>query len=91
MIRTSIAVINDWAGGQDTKTPITKMGLNKSPNMRNFHCAGVANRLMKRGGFAKVNSTAVETDDLDVAYPPGYQTLCMNCQFIKRFDEEEHN
>ncbi len=75
MLRTPVAVIDDWSGGQDTKTPIIKMGLNKSPNMRNWHCAGVANRLMKRGGFAKVNATAVETDDLDVAYPPGYQTV----------------
>lgn len=24
-------------------------------------------------------------------YPPGYQTLCMNCQFIKRFENNEHN
>ena len=74
MLRKPISLIDDWSGGQDTKTPLTKMGLNKSPNMRNFHCAGVANRLMKRGGFAKLNSTAVETDDLDACYPPGYQT-----------------
>lgn len=24
-------------------------------------------------------------------YPQGYQTLCMNCQFIKRFENNEHN
>lgn len=24
-------------------------------------------------------------------YPEGYQTLCMNCQFIKRFERNEHN
>ena len=24
-------------------------------------------------------------------YPEGYQTLCMNCQFIKRFERGEHN
>lgn len=47
MIRNAVALINDWSGGQDTKTPIIKMGLKKSPNMRNFHCAGVANRLVK--------------------------------------------
>ena len=23
-------------------------------------------------------------------YPAGYQTLCMNCQFVKRFEREEH-
>jgi hypothetical protein len=23
-------------------------------------------------------------------YPEGYQTLCMNCQFIKRFQNSEH-
>ena len=23
-------------------------------------------------------------------YPEGYQTLCMNCQFVKRFTNEEH-
>ncbi len=74
MIRSAIAVINDFSGGQDTKTPIISMGLNKSPNMRNWHCAGVGNRLMKRGGFAKVNTTAVESDNLDVYYSPGYQT-----------------
>ena len=74
MIRQAIAVINDFSGGQDTKTPIISMGLNKSPNMRNFHCAGVKERLMRRGGFAKVNSSPVETDGLDVYYPPGYQT-----------------
>lgn len=74
MLRNPVAIIDDWSGGQDTKTPIIKMGLNKSPNMLNFHCAGVANRLLKRGGFAKLNSTAVETDDLDASYPPNYQT-----------------
>jgi len=25
------------------------------------------------------------------SYPLGYQTLCMNCQFIKRFENEELN
>lgn len=74
MIRRAIAVINDFSGGQDTKTPIISMGLNKSPNMRNFHCAGVKERLMKRGGFAKINSSTVETDNLDCYYSPGYQT-----------------
>jgi len=24
-------------------------------------------------------------------YPKGYQTLCMNCQFVKRFERKEHN
>ena len=24
-------------------------------------------------------------------YPEGYQTLCMNCQFVKRFERNEHN
>jgi len=24
-------------------------------------------------------------------YPKGYQTLCMNCQFVKRFERGEHN
>jgi len=24
-------------------------------------------------------------------YPSGYQTLCMNCQFVKRFEREEHH
>jgi len=24
-------------------------------------------------------------------YPEGYQTLCMNCQFVKRFERGEHN
>ncbi|MBU2062547.1 MAG: hypothetical protein KKH44_11950, partial [Bacteroidetes bacterium] len=74
MIKTPIAVIEDWSGGQDTKTPIIKMGLNKSPNMRNWHCAGVKERLMIRDGYAKVNSSVVASDKLDVYYPPGYQT-----------------
>ncbi len=74
MIKKAIAIINDFSGGQDTKTPIISMGLNKSPNMRNFHCAGVKDRLIKRGGFAKINSSPVETDDIDTFYPPGYQT-----------------
>ena len=73
--RTSlVSIINDFSGGMDTKTPIISMPLNKSPNMRNWHCAGVGNRLVKRGGFSKVNSSAVESDGLDVCYPPGYQT-----------------
>ena len=74
MLRKPIAVINDFSGGQDTKTPIISMGLNKSPNMRNWHCAGVKERLIKRGGFAKVNASPVESDNLDTYYPPGYQT-----------------
>ena len=72
--KNAVAIINDFSGGQDTRTPIISMGLNKSPNMRNFHCAGIGNRLMKRGGFAKVNTSTVESDGLDVYYPPGYQT-----------------
>ena len=24
-------------------------------------------------------------------YPQGFQTLCMNCQFVKRFERNEHN
>ncbi len=75
MIREAVVLINDWSGGEDTKTPITSMGLNKSPNMRNWHCAGLGNRLIKRGGFAKVNASTVESDGLDVFYPPGYQTF----------------
>lgn len=74
MIKQPTAVINDFSGGQDTKTPIISMGLNKSPNMRNFHCAGIGSRLLKRGGITKINSSAVESDNLDCAYPPGYQT-----------------
>jgi len=74
MIRKTAIVISDFSGGEDTRTPILSMPLNKSPNMRNFHCAGVGNRLMKRGGFDKVNSSTVESDGLDVCYPPGYQT-----------------
>src|SRR3990167_8969973 len=74
MIKKQVSVINDFSGGQDTRTPILSMPLNKSPNMRNFHCAGIGSRLIKRGGFAKVNSSAVETDGLDAYYPPGYQT-----------------
>ena len=27
----------------------------------------------------------------DNDYPSGYQTLCMNCQFIKRFEKGEEN
>jgi len=23
-------------------------------------------------------------------YPDGYQTLCMNCQFVKKYDKDEH-
>mgnify|MGYP001578078452 CR=1 FL=1 len=74
MIKRPIAVINDFSGGQDTKTPIISMGLNKSPNMRNYHCAGIKERLIPRGGFSKLNSSAVESDGLDAFYPPGYQT-----------------
>lgn len=74
MIKTPISVINDFSGGQDTKTPIISMGLTKSPNMRNFHCSGIGSRLMKRGGYAKINTSTVESDNLDAYYPPGYQT-----------------
>lgn len=73
MIKKKVSVISDFGGGQDTRTPIAYLPLNRSPNMRNFHCAGIGNRLIKRGGFSKVNSTAVESDNLDVFYPPGYQ------------------
>ena len=74
MIRKQIAIINDFSGGQDTRTPLIAMGLTKSPNMRNFHCAGVKERLVKRGGFSKINSSTVGSDDLDIYYPSGYQT-----------------
>ena len=74
MIKKTLTIINDFSGGQDTKTPIIAMPLTKSPNMRNWHCAGVPNRLKKRGGYAKVNSSTVESDNLDAYYSPGYQT-----------------
>lgn len=74
MIRKTAIVINDFSGGQDTKTPNISLPANKSPNMRNFHCAGIPSRLMKRDGFTKLNSTAIPASGLDVAYPPGYQT-----------------
>lgn len=74
MIRKAIAVITDFSGGIDTRTPIISMGLNKSPNMRNFHCSGIKERLKQRLGFTKVNSSSVETDNLSAYYPPGYQT-----------------
>lgn len=74
MIKKQASVISDFGGGQDTRTPILYMPMSKSPNMRNWHCAGIKERLIKRGGFAKVNSSTVETDGLDVYYPPGYQT-----------------
>ncbi len=73
--RRNSNVINDFSGGQDTRTPILNMTLTKSPNMRNYHCAGIKERLIKRGGFSKVNSSAVTTDNLDVFYPSGYQTF----------------
>jgi len=75
MIRKQIAAITDFSGGQDTRTPIIAMGLTKSPNMRNFHCAGVKERLVKRGGYSKINSSEVGSDNLDVYYPSGYQTF----------------
>ena len=87
MIKNAVSVIDDWSGGQDTKTPILKMGLNKSPNMRNFHCAGVGNRLMRRGGFAKVNSSAVESDNLDEYYSPGYQTYDYSLRDVSTYTQ----
>ena len=87
MIKNAVSVIDDWSGGQDTKTPILKMGLNKSPNMRNFHCAGVGNRLMRRGGFAKINSSAVESDNLDEYYSPGYQTYNYSLRDVSTYTQ----
>ena len=87
MIKNAVSVIDDWSGGQDTKTPILRMGLNKSPNMRNFHCAGVGNRLMRRGGFAKVNSSAVESDNLDEYYSPGYQTYNYSLRDVSTYTQ----
>ena len=74
MIQKTPIIIDDFSGGQDTKTPLISMALNKSPNMRNFHCKGMGKRLIKRGGHSKLNASAVESDGLDVYYPPGYQT-----------------
>lgn len=78
MIRQSAIVISDFGGGQDTKTPLLAMPSSKSPNMRNWHCAGMKERLVVRGGYAKLNSGAIPSAGLDVAYPPGYQTTDYN-------------
>jgi len=78
LLKQQIAMINDFSGGQDTLTPILSMPLKNSPNMRNWHCAGIGNRLIKRGGFAKVNASAVSSDLLDTFYPCGYQTFDQN-------------
>jgi hypothetical protein len=43
--------------------------------MRNWHCAGVKEKLVERGGRSKLNSSAIPSAGLDVAYPPGYQTV----------------
>lgn len=74
MLRNQIAVINDFSGGLDTRTPILVMPLTSSPNMRNWHTSGIKNRLVKRGGFSKINTNVAPTDNLDTYYPSGYQT-----------------
>lgn len=78
MLKNQVSVINDFSGGQDTITPIVTMPLTSSPNMKNFHCAGLKNRLIKRGGFSKLNSSPVSSDNLDTFYSPGYQTFDQN-------------
>ncbi len=75
MLKTQIAAITDFSGGQDTRTPIIVMPLTSSPNMKNWHTAGMKNRLVKRGGFSSINNTPVPTDNLDAFYPCGYQTF----------------
>ena len=75
MLKTQIAAITDFSTGQDTRTPILALPLTSSPNMRNWHCAGTKNKLVKRGGYTAVNSSDVPTDTLDVFYPPGYQSF----------------
>lgn len=74
MLRKQINLINDFSGGQDTRTPLITMPLTASPNMRNWHTAGIKNRLVKRGGFSKINNSQVPTDNLDTFYPSGYYT-----------------
>jgi hypothetical protein len=75
MLKSQVGLINDFSGGQDTRTPILIMPLTSSPNMKNWHTSGMKNRLVKRGGFSKVNSSQVPSDGLDAFYPPGYQTF----------------
>lgn len=53
--------------------------------MRNFHSAGIKERLKRRLGIAKINSIAVTTDNLDTHYPPGYQTYDYSLRTISTY------
>ena len=49
------------------------------------------------GGGNKQRKGSLRTSDMFYRwlqknnYPEGFQTLCMNCQFVKRFERGEHN
>ena len=40
-----------------------------------------------RCGFGDIKALSI---DQNQGFPKGYQTLCMNCQFIKKIDKKEN-
>ena len=70
------------------KYACVKCGEDRSACLSIDHIQGGGNK--ERGGSLR-SSTSFYRWLRDNRYPEGYQTLCMNCQFIKRFERGEHS
>ena len=80
-----IEVLTHYGGG---KCSCVKCGFSDVRALSIDHIAGGGNR--QRKGKLRT-STAFYGWLKSEGYLIGYQTLCMNCQFVKRFENDEHN
>ena len=72
----------------DSKCACVGCGFNDIGALSIDHIEGGGNRHRK----SKLRSSSAFYAWLKAEnYPEGYQTLCMNCQFLKRFERGEHN
>ena len=78
-------VLTHYGGG---KCACVKCGESRMACLSIDHIEGGGNK--QRVGNLRASTTFYRWLKAE-GYPKGYQTLCMNCQFVKRFDRGEHN
>jgi len=73
--------------GADLNKPMcTKCGFDNVKALSIDHIGGGGNQHRK-----KIKTWSIYRWLINQGFPSGYQTLCMNCQWIKKLENKEHN
>ena len=80
-----VEVLSHYGGG---KCICVKCGFSDIRALSIDHIEGGGNRHTKR--ILKKSGSSFYSWLKKEGYPEGYQTLCMNCQFIKRMEQDEY-